>query len=132
MNEEHYKHVLDKIKKNPKTWNQLHWHCKTTHCFFGHAQIEAGKAPNDDTVRRDAREYLELTAAEATWLASPKRTLADFESFLAEGWYRDGYNRDGYDRAGYNRYGYNRYGYDRDGYDIDGLDRNFKPRKAEA
>jgi hypothetical protein len=131
MNVANYKRVLDKIKGDPDSWKQSSWHCGTQHCFFGHAQIEAGKFANDWTVRRDARLFLQLGYADANYLSATERTIADFEEFIEhdragydrDGYDRDGYNRDGYDRAGYDRDGYNRAGYNRDGYDRDGYNR---------
>jgi hypothetical protein len=137
MNVENYKKVLDKIKGDPDSWKQSSWHCGTKHCFFGHAQIESGKPAVDDTVRRDARLFLQLGYADANYLSAPERTMGDFEDFLEidrdgygragydrDGYNRAGYDRDGYDRAGYDRDGYGRAGYDRAGYDRDGYDRD--------
>jgi hypothetical protein len=119
MNRENYRKVLDQIEAHPETWNQSFWHCGTTHCFAGWAQILSGKPADDGTVRRDARIYLDLSLIEADYLFAPQRTLDD----LRDGYNRDGYNRAGLDRDGYNRAGYNRDGYNRDGLDRDGLDR---------
>lgn len=122
-NIENCKLVLQKIKENPDQWNQGSWHCGTSHCFAGWAQILSGKEANNDTVRRDARIFLGLTRDDADYYFSPSRTLEDLETVV-----EDGYDRNGYDRAGYNRDGLDRTGYGRAGYDRDGLDRNNNPR----
>ena len=119
MNQENYDAVIAKITENPACWDQTEWHCGTTHCFAGWAQILSGRQADGSTTRRDARKWLELTLAEADYLFDAKRTIKDF---------RDGYHRDGYDSQGYNRARYNRDGYDSQGYDSDGLDVNFKER----
>jgi len=133
FNRENFERVLNHIKAHPETWKQSKWHCGTSHCFAGHAQIMAGNAPNNKTVRRDARIFLGLTRYEADRMFASSRSIADFEAFLSDGYNRaghdragydrDGYNRADYDRAGYNRAGYDRAGYDRDGYNRDGYDR---------
>lgn len=115
MNREHYQQVLDQITAHPETWNQSLWHCGTTHCFAGWAQLLAGLPVNDMTVRRDARIFLDLSYHEANRLFAPDTSLDDFQSFLR--------NPEGYDRAGYDLAGY-----DRDGYDRDNLDRKNQPR----
>ena len=121
MNKENYDKVLAVIEANPQSWNQKTWHCGTQHCFAGHAQILAGKEPNDDTVRRDARQFLELTQNEAWYLFNGRRTLEDFKNYYCGNIYnRAGYDSDGYDREGYNCDGYDREGYDREGYDLGG------------
>ena len=147
-NIENCKLVLQKIKENPDQWNQGDWHCGTSHCFAGWAQILAGKEANDGTARRDARIFLGLNRHEADYYFSAYRTLDDLETVVEDGYNRagydcdcynragynragydcDGYNRDGYNRAGYDCAGYNRAGYDCDGYDRDGLDCNNNPR----
>ncbi|MDE2000739.1 MAG: hypothetical protein KGI52_17635 [Burkholderiales bacterium] len=142
-NLERIKAILDHIEAHPETWNQRNWHCGTTHCFAGHAQLAAGMLANDKTVRADAREWLSLTRAEADYYFARARTLDqlrellvpldadgyDHSGFNRAGFNRDGHNGDGYDRGGYdhsgfNRAGFNREGYDRAGYDRDGYDRN--------
>jgi len=143
MNRENYKLVLDKITSCPDEWDQWVWHCGTTHCFAGWAQILSGKPADRDTVRRDARVFLDLSSIEANYLFEAARTLRDFNNYDRIVYDGDGYDRTGYDRIGYDRdgrdrtgrdrtgrdiNGYDRYGYDRIGYDCDGLDRNNKPK----
>jgi hypothetical protein len=123
MNRENFQKVLDQIQSHPETWKQSSWHCGTTHCFAGWAQILAGKSPDEDTVRRDARMFLELSLADADYLFAPHRPLSDFREYLATnraGYNSAGYDSDGYDSDGYNSDGYNRAGYDSDGYNSDG------------
>jgi hypothetical protein len=157
MNKENFKKVLDHIEAHPETWDQATWHCGTSHCFAGWAQIMSGKEADQKTVVGDAREWLDLSSADAAWFFRGDAKLQDFRNALSEegGYNRDGYNRAGYNRDGYdcngydcdgyNRFGYNRLGYNRDGYnragydcagydragyDCDGLDRNNKRRPA--
>ena len=125
MNVERYKLVLKHIEDNPENWDQTQWHCGTSHCFGGWAQILAGKPADSLTVRRDAREFLGLNAKEANYLFDQNRTLNDFRNELiygSDGFNLNGYRRDGFDHDGYSRNGYDRNGYDRAGYDDDGLD----------
>lgn len=138
MNKQNYQAVLDKIEADPQSWNQEVWHCGTTHCFAGHAQILFGKEANEDTVQRDAREYLDLCKADADYLFSSFRTMEDFKEFFSKeydsqgydpdgfnfyGYDRDGFNRHGIDTLGFNRLGLDREGRDRNGYDKDGFNR---------
>ena len=110
MNKAHFKKVLDQITAHPETWKQSSWHCGTQHCFAGWAQLLSGQPADENTVRRDARIYLDLSSDEATWLFEPETTIDNFTQFLN------------------NQAGYNRAGYDRAGYDRDGLDKNNHPR----
>ena len=154
MNKENLQKVIDVIEDNPHSWNQKQWHCGTTHCFAGHAQILSGKKEDEITVRTDARIFLDMNFHKFNWVVSSIRTLEDFKSLLndtdfdiegfnIDGFDIDGFNcygyaRDGYDcndhcLPGYNSDGYNsdgvdRAGFDRDGFDLDGLDINNKPR----
>lgn len=123
FNKENYKLVLDKIISDPEHWNQRSYHCGTSHCFAGWAQIISGKAINIKTTRQDARIFLGLTKSEADFLFSSHRNLEDFKYFLNSGYDLDGYDRDGYDRNGYDRNGYDRDDYDRDGYNRNGYNR---------
>ena len=117
MNREHYQQVLDQITAHPETWDQTQWHCGTTHCFAGWAQLLSGHPAKDATVRRHARMYLDLSFEEANWLFSTEITLAELQGF-----------RNGDHEADYSRAGYDRDGLDRAGYDRDGLDRQNRPR----
>ena len=117
MNKTNYQKVLDQIESNLACWNQSQWHCGTSHCFFGWAQILSGEPANDARVIRDARIYLNVSRATASYLSNADRTLLELKKFLID-------DSDGYNRAGYNRADYNRAGYD-----SDGLDKNNKPAK---
>ena len=110
MNIERHNAIIAKIEANPQCWDQTTWHCGTAHCYAGHAQIESGVKPNVDTVRHDARIWLNLSRAEADYLFEGDRSLAELKAGPA------GYDSDGYNCAGY---------------DADGLDINNKP-KAEG
>jgi hypothetical protein len=137
MNIERHNAIIARIEADPSCWKQSSWHCGTSHCYGGWAQIESGKPANDSTARGDAREWLDLNRYEAEYAFAGNRTLAELkalpERFNLAGYDRAGYNRDGYDRdgrdrAGYDRDGFDRYGLDRDGrdragYDLDGRDR---------
>jgi hypothetical protein len=35
--------VLDEVEKNPDHWYQGEWHCGTSHCFAGFAELQALK-----------------------------------------------------------------------------------------
>ena len=146
MNKANYRRVLDQIEQHPDTWDQSQWHCGSTHCFAGWAQLLSGKTSNEETTRRDARIYLDISIHEADYFFGAKRTLEelkdgytragldlagyDWDGHDRYGYTRAGYNRAGYDRYGYDRYGYNRAGLDRAGYDRDGLDEHNRPQEA--
>ena len=111
MNKQNYQRVLDQIEQHPDTWDQSQWHCGSTHCFAGWAQLLSGKTSNDKTTRRDARIYLDMSFCEADYFFSPHRTISEL---------RTGYDGDGCDGDGYDRYGYDR----------DGLDEHNRPQEA--
>jgi hypothetical protein len=128
MNKERMQIIVDRIEANPACWKQSSWHCGTSHCLAGHAQIDSGANPDNNTVRRDARMWLDLSLSEANYLFAGTRTIEDFKAALTDSYDRAGYDRDVYDRAGYDRDGYNRAGYDRDGYNRAGYDRDVYDR----
>ena len=116
MNIKNFKLVLNKIIDCPESWNQKEWHCDSSHCFFGWAQILAGKRENNKTVQSDARSFLGLNKQEAEYISHIDRKIEDFENFLQ--FYEenpDGYGSDNYNYIGCDRDGYNRNGYDEDG-----------------
>ena len=39
--------TLDAIKANPDHWDQEHWHCETSHCFAGFAELLSLGLPLD-------------------------------------------------------------------------------------
>jgi hypothetical protein len=67
--------VLKTIQKNPQCYDQRSWHCGTTHCFMGWAQVLAGKEANSDTVNADATKWLRLTNDEFQVLADGGNSL---------------------------------------------------------
>jgi hypothetical protein len=42
--------VLTVIESNPDLWGQCTWHCGTSHCFAGHAQLLAHQLPADSDI----------------------------------------------------------------------------------
>lgn len=138
MNKERFQQIINKIESDPMSWDQKGWHCETTHCFAGHAQILSNKPINNDSARKDARVWLDLCKKEADYLFYYKRTLQDFKDFLNNDsstskkqyiYDSNGYNCDGYDINLHNCFGYDRDGYDinlynSNGYDCDGYDIN--------
>jgi hypothetical protein len=99
--------VLRRIKANLEYWHQAEWHCGTTHCFAGFAEISAARVPitievqglSDDlpyclagiwsaedrqgwpltNASKRARHYLGLTYDQAEDLFYICRTLDDLE-----------------------------------------------------
>jgi hypothetical protein len=122
------------IITHPECWNQRLWHCGTSHCIAGLAQIRTGSPVVDGP--GNAATLYDLTPAQADWLFDTCRTLTELWQFATAhlgGYDRDdrdraGYSRAGRDRAGYNRAGRDRDGYDRDGYDRDGYNRDGRDR----
>ncbi len=45
INVELLQKTLDTIKANPQHWNQRYWHCGTSHCFAGFAELIANNLP---------------------------------------------------------------------------------------
>ncbi len=125
--------VMAQIEEHPEMWDQSSWHCGTSHCFGGWAQVLSGAQITSDNVRHDARRWLGLTCREADLLFRGGNTLEKLREYVdalvsddygLDGYGLDGYDRDGYDRNGYDRNGYDRNGYDDGGRDRDGYDRN--------
>ena len=137
MNKENFKKVLDKIKKDPESWDQTVYHCDTAHCFAGHCQIEMGVDTIDVHARRDARIFLNISLRDSIYLFNGSRTIKDFEEVLIG----TQYDKNGYDKDGYNVHGFMEHGYymfrdmpyqrDLTGYDSDGLDKNNKPKPPD-
>ncbi len=145
-NLENIKLVLDKIENNPECWDQTQWHCGTSHCFAGWAQVLSGKEEDDATVRSDARLFFGFNNREASYYFDGYRTLNELKTSLlnfydengydlqgydkygydAQGFDSIGLNKEGFDCDGYDCNGYDRDGYDRDGYDEDGFDKDNK------
>jgi len=152
MNKTHFKKILNKIKADPDNWNQETWHCGTKHCIAGHAQIEMGRFDtdsqledtlensetrahafykNENTVKNDAREYLQMSYNHSKWLFSGIRTIEDFDEYYKRNGLvlDDGFNIDGFDKKGFNRAGYNKNGFDKSGLDRDGFNKDNKRRE---
>jgi len=83
MNKENLKAVIDHIKAHPETWDQQTYHCGSTHCLAGHAQIMSGMPENNNCAHRDAREWLGLSDDEADRLFNGNNTIPDLEEFIA-------------------------------------------------
>jgi len=98
--------VLAHIEAHPETWKQSSWHCGTSHCFGGWAQIMAGRPASDASVRADARKWLGLTRYEADLLFDGYNSIETIREVVTE-LVSDGYNRDGYDRAYFDSDGLN-------------------------
>ena len=130
------KAVLQQIEDHPETWNQGGWHCNTSHCVGGWAQVMSGKEEDSDYVVIHARKWLSLSETEAKYLFNAYRTLDQIRTFVKQAedcvngnefpYY--GYDRNGRDKNGLNRQGIDIDGYDIHGYDSDGLDRNNQER----
>jgi hypothetical protein len=104
FNIERHNQIIEQIEKHPETWNQKLWHCGTTHCYAGWAQIFSGKEPDSITVIHDAIEWLGLTTREAIIAFNSDNTL-DFLKKLPKffTYDQDGYDRDGRDRIGWSK-----------------------------
>lgn len=59
VNVELLQKTLDTIKANPQHWNQRHWHCGTSHCFAGFAELLANGLPVETSL--DEIERLKIT-----------------------------------------------------------------------
>jgi hypothetical protein len=120
MNREVYRErlaaIIARIDADLSCWDQFSWHCGTSHCLAGHAQLDAG-LPLDEgqAAARDGAEWLGMSEAVSKWAFNSTRKLDELRSLL-EFDLSSKRDPDGYDRYGYNRAGYNRYGYDREGY----------------
>ena len=45
VNVELLQKTLDTIKANPRHWDQSYWHCGSSHCFAGFAELIANDIP---------------------------------------------------------------------------------------
>lgn len=94
--------TLETIKANPKHWNQSYWHCDTSHCFAGFAELLANNIPidtdesvleNDErfynarfddwSTSKHATELLGISDNDAETLFASYRTLEDLEEMVA-------------------------------------------------
>ena len=84
--------TLDTIKENPQHWDQTSWHCGTTHCFAGFAELILknlsldtyvdGYEINGWEVNDYAIAKLGLTDDQAVQLFNPTNTLEDLERMV--------------------------------------------------
>jgi hypothetical protein len=97
---ERLQRVLDHIQHNPDQWKQSAWHCGTSHCFAGFAQLLArgigfavvfdrNDMPIDEegeavSPKRDARNWLGLTGLEAERLFLSDNDLGDLQALVTE------------------------------------------------
>ena len=92
MNKELLQLTLDTIKANPQHWDQTSWHCGTTHCFAGFAELLSknlsldtyidGYEINSWEVIDYALAKLGLTDDQAVQLFNPTNTLEDLERMV--------------------------------------------------
>lgn len=63
--------TLDWIKANPGHWDQMYWHCGTSHCFAGVAEmLGAGLDPTQEHPERELTEDGDYAGPETINLAS--------------------------------------------------------------
>lgn len=85
MNRKNFKIVLDQITNHPEGWTQTHWHCGTTHCFMGWAElfmndiskIDYYGSPNVVNTE-SVCEWLGINMYQYNYLSHPFRSLKDF------------------------------------------------------
>jgi hypothetical protein len=115
--------ILSRIEADPSVWNQDSWHCGTSHCIAGHAQIDAGLSPDNVTAAVDGAQWLGLSPAVANWAFSQDRTLEELGS-LRDYYLSGEYDPEGFDKDGFDEYGFDRIGYDESGLDAAGFDQD--------
>jgi hypothetical protein len=93
--------IFDRIDANPDFWHQEKWHCDTSHCLGGLAQLDAGLDEHASLARQQARVHLGFTRAEADYYFAPERTLEELKAAL-EPLHAAGFDRDGFDDDGLN------------------------------
>lgn len=76
MNKKNLARVMNQIIEHPETWDQSNWHCGTSHCFAGWAQVMSGKNPSDLSASDDAREWLGLGYYDSKWLFAASTATA--------------------------------------------------------
>ena len=92
INKELMLNTLAAIKANPQHWDQTSWHCGTTHCFAGFAELLSrnlsldtyidGYEINDWEVNDYAIAKLGLTDDQAVQLFDADNTLEDLERIV--------------------------------------------------
>lgn len=99
INKELLQKTLDTIKANPQHWKQDTWHCGTSHCFAGFAELIGNNIPisiSDKELRDiklhtnlrwstclNAEELLGITDADSDILFYGYNTLEQLERMIA-------------------------------------------------
>ena len=98
VNVELLQKTLDTIKANPKHWNQRYWHCGTSHCLAGFAELLANnlsvetseeqvRALKLSELRCSTREYAEellgISDEDSDVLFYEHNTLKQLERMVA-------------------------------------------------
>ena len=83
-NAERLQRVLTYIEEHPDQWNQAHWHCGSSHCFCGTAQILAGHAPGSGRIFDQVCKWLGLSDSEFDVLAATGNTLEDLRRHVGD------------------------------------------------
>ena len=60
--------IVDRIKADPSCWDQSRWHCGTSHCIAGHAQLDALPVNRRET-------FLRRYSSHSTWENMATETL---------------------------------------------------------
>jgi hypothetical protein len=76
--------IVQKIIDNPSCWIQSNYHCGSSHCIAGHAQIESGFPASHRFAHQDGLKWLGLTCEQATYLFHSKRTLNEIIEFYQD------------------------------------------------
>lgn len=83
--------VLDWIKDNPEHWDQKRWHCGTSHCFIGVADMFLLGLSPKESVKHDSfygytavKAYLGITRSEFSMLCHSANTLQDLEFYIEQ------------------------------------------------
>ena len=84
MNKERLAKVMNQILENPETWDQTKWHCGSSHCFAGWAQVMSGKEEDDATAGKDAQEWLGIDDDSALYLFDGGRDLIELFEHVSE------------------------------------------------
>ena len=90
--------TLDTIKANPEHWNQEQWHCGTSHCFAGFAELIANNlsiemsceqvralrlnGKLEDRICSYAEKLLGITDDDSDVLFDPYNTLEQLERMV--------------------------------------------------
>jgi hypothetical protein len=92
INVELINQTKDWMNAHPEHHDQMLWHCGTSHCFFGIAEmLSKGKSPsecflgNSDNTYEFSKSALGLTEAQACYLCSKQRTIDEINEAV-EAW----------------------------------------------